>query len=254
MWIIIGTTISALVLYRIIHRGVLFNTGSIKSDENHHKFNHRETKIWWDMILFTCMAIYDIHVMRSPHMTELDLVGVLQGATNTINFSDKLYWPFITGLWISITAEHLSGMTIDCDKRTMDMHHLVTLVLVLITAELNIIPIGATIHYLHNVSDVPLNMLKLFAKRRPEYKKTIAVLFIITIAIWIPTRCIGFPLFITRVIGAIGVWHTRYVMAVFALCILYCLNIYWIIVIIRLSCKDTDKLAADYEAKVKYTA
>lgn len=97
----------------------------------------------------------------------------------------KLYFTGSMGYHLSGLITHLMEQEKSNDYVEMMFHHLVTFYLYAFSFLTNQI-IGGVIAYLHDIADVGVSFTRIWSET--EYKKTTAVLFACTIAVWFHTR------------------------------------------------------------------
>jgi len=117
----------------------------------------------------------------------------------------------------------------------MGLHHMVTIYLFVGSYMLNMWEVGSVISWLHDFSDVPINMTRVISNT--VYKKTTAVIFTIAIITWIWVRNYTFTKLViiwSNIEGPYGIKKFLKYIFVSLACCLIGLHYYWICLFLKM--------------------
>lgn len=180
----------------------------------------------WPLPLYAAAAVLDrIH---TPHVFDMSLVEP--------DFDDGLgvYYQIIIGMWLAITIDHVVNFGNDKDRFMMTVHHACTLLVLLFSDAYGYRRIGAVVLMLHDIVDVPLQLLKIAVKSK-QREWVCSLTYIVALIFWIASRNVLFTMLIVQIVlpaAAANPTVPRCVMTA-ALLILWICSAIWACILIR---------------------
>ncbi|CEG41745.1 lag1 longevity assurance isoform partial [Plasmopara halstedii] len=154
----------------------------------------------WQLVLHVSMSMFELYVLRDEtwwqDTTTLWDQGTDTGVFPSQKFATKLL--YITQMAIYIyTAFSCKFMEeIRKDYLVMMTHHVVTIALVTWSYAIGFLPVGVVVLLLHDLTDIPLDMLKMANYLKMEGVPglfTSEILFLTTITLWFYYRIYLYP-------------------------------------------------------------
>ncbi|VBB32392.1 unnamed protein product [Acanthocheilonema viteae] len=166
--------------------------------------------------------------------------------------TNSVWWYYVieTAFYCSLIVSSLLFDIRRADFIQMTFHHVITVLLLLLSFVMNMVRIGTLILFSHDIADVFLELGKLC--RYAGWKTVLTCVFLTFMVVWIVTRLIYFPFFIIRsilfdapiLIQADYRWENirqpPIVPRLFAVMLLslLILHIYWTFIIIKIALKS----------------
>ncbi|CAH0517013.1 unnamed protein product [Peronospora belbahrii] len=154
----------------------------------------------WQLIIHVSMTIFELHVLRDEtwwqDTTTLWNQGTDTGVFPTHKFSTKLLYITQLAIWIFTAFSCKFLEEIRKDYLVMMTHHVVTIALVTWSYVVGFLPVGVIVLLLHDMTDVPLDMLKMANYLKMEGVPglfTSEILFVTTIVLWFYYRVYQYP-------------------------------------------------------------
>ncbi|OQS02487.1 hypothetical protein THRCLA_05131 [Thraustotheca clavata] len=154
----------------------------------------------WFLALHMSLSLADLFVLKDEtwwHDTKTCWDSTSpNGAFKENRFAVHALYVFQLGMYIYVgfSCEYLEVHR--KDHLVMMGHHVVTIALIIWSYAVGYLPIGVIIMFLHDVSDIPLDMLKMVNYLKMEDRKgwfVTEILFVITLIEWIYFRVYLFP-------------------------------------------------------------
>lgn len=214
----------------------------------------------WQLVIHVSMTIFELYVLRDEKwwqdQTTLWNQGTDTGVFPTQKFSTKLLYITQMAIWIYTAFSCKFLEEIRKDYLVMMTHHVVTIALVTWSYAIGFLPVGVIVLLLHDMTDVPLDMLKMSNYLKMEGVPglfTTEILFVTTIALWFYYRIYQYPMKLLYT----TIWDSReatmpiadahdftqlfphpgpqsWLLFNMLLTTLYCLHIYWGILLVRI--------------------
>lgn len=214
----------------------------------------------WQLAIHFSMTVFELYVLRDKQWWQntktLWNQNSSTGAFPEYEFSTKLFYLTQLAIWIYTAFSCKFLEAIRKDYVVMMTHHVVTIALVMWSYIVGFLPVGVIVLVLHDLSDVPLDMLKMANYLKLEGARgffVCEILYVIMLVIWVylrvytyPTKLLYTTLFECRE-ASMSPEDARdfsilfpnpgppsWLMFNLLLGILYCLHIWWTFLIIRL--------------------
>lgn len=213
----------------------------------------------WQLVIHVSMTIFELYVLRDEtwwqDTTTLWNQGTDTGVFSTQRFATKLLYIIQLAIWIYTAFSCKFLEEIRKDYLVMMTHHVVTIALVTWSYALGYFPVGVIVLLLHDMTDIPLDMLKMANYLKVEGVPglfTSEILFITTIVLWFYYRIYVYPtkLLYTTLVEAREATMTMadahdltqffprpgppsWLLFNLLLTALYCLHIWWGILLVR---------------------
>lgn len=229
-----------LILFRKIVIFGVDNSGfvyAVNNSNNHTVTNRNRIKLHGSVFrffIYSTLSIYGFLTLFSEDWIFTPFEYTLSWKYNLIPFSIKFYYY----LEISYYFTSLCFLFVDpkmSDFYQMIIHHLITLMLICVSYNINILRYGVCVMLIHDVSDPLLELTKIFFYY--NYQKKADILFSIFATVFIFTRCLVYPAVILFPLLYFKTYQYPLVGIKFGLAglnILYILNLFWAIYIIRM--------------------
>ncbi|KAG6609224.1 Longevity-assurance protein (LAC1) [Phytophthora cinnamomi] len=154
----------------------------------------------WQLAIHVSMTIFELYVLRDEtwwqDTTTLWNQGTDTGVFPTQKFSTKLLYITQLAIWIYTAFSCKFLEEIRKDYLVMMTHHVVTIALVTWSYAVGFLPVGVVVLLLHDMTDIPLDMLKMANYLKIEGVPglfTSEILFVITIVLWFYYRVYQYP-------------------------------------------------------------
>ncbi|KUF89270.1 hypothetical protein AM588_10002152 [Phytophthora nicotianae] len=119
----------------------------------------------WQLVIHVSMTIFELYVLRDEtwwqDTTTLWNQGTDTGVFPTQKFSTKLLYITQLAIWIYTAFSCKFLEEIRKDYLVMMTHHVVTIALVTWSYAVGFLPVGVVVLLLHDMTDIPLDMLKM---------------------------------------------------------------------------------------------
>eukprot|EP01029_Cantina_marsupialis_P020942 TRINITY_DN4958_c0_g1_i1.p1 TRINITY_DN4958_c0_g1~~TRINITY_DN4958_c0_g1_i1.p1 ORF type:complete len:354 (+),score=85.89 TRINITY_DN4958_c0_g1_i1:28-1089(+) len=204
----------------------------------------------WQFVVHTSMTIVEIYVIHDEVFLTDPIKAVdMDSFKSPPKTSLKLMILTQLGIWIYTAYSHRFVETRKKDYYVMYIHHVLTIFLVIASAGYGYYASGLIVLFFHDMSDIPIDSLKLFNLLKLDGKKgfyATEISFFVNMAFWIVCRMICFPLMVIYPSSKVALSDTFdhentswniYVSAILGLCVLYALHCWWFWLMIRLFCK-----------------
>lgn len=211
--------------------------------------------IWWQL------GIYCANVWMSA--TSIDMTFprtfVAQHDIEEMTYETQLMpnYNFAIGCWLVIAFEFfiLNTAPRRVDWKVMSIHHVVTLLLLFISASCNLKRFGIPVLLTHDITDVVIQTLKLSVKYKLS-TRVVEILFAILVCSWMYFRFYVFGYqFMFKTFGRLlhdsrpgSVDLTYMLIGSVLLVMLLMMNMYWFVLILKLAMRPVRKLEANYSA------
>ncbi|POM66056.1 Longevity-assurance protein (LAC1) [Phytophthora palmivora] len=154
----------------------------------------------WQLVIHVTMTIFELYVLRDEtwwqDTTTLWNQGTDTGVFPTQKFSTKLLYITQLAIWIYTAFSCKFLEEIRKDYLVMMTHHVVTIALVTWSYAVGFLPVGVVVLLLHDMTDIPLDMLKMANYLKMEGAQglfTSEILFVTTIVLWFYYRIYQYP-------------------------------------------------------------
>lgn len=192
------------------------------------------TDHFFKLLYFIFTTVWGYKIMKDDDY----MPPSLGGSGNITMCLDKVYNPYgkhnpDLKYYILVTSGyHIAQLLIhlfkphDKDAKNdfaeMLTHHLVTVYLYMGYYMLNVWEIGSVIAFIHDLSDIPVNIVKIMAET--PYGNWTAMIFCVHMTIWFYTRCYVFPQIIYLEIYPSSLWEGKRLLMIFVY-LLSCLQV-----------------------------
>ncbi|KAI9907853.1 hypothetical protein PsorP6_004100 [Peronosclerospora sorghi] len=154
----------------------------------------------WQLAIHVSMTIFELYVLRDEtwwqDTTTLWNKGTDTGVFPTQKFSTKLLYMTQMAIWVFTAFSCKFLEEIRRDYLVMMTHHVVTIALVTWSYTMGFLPVGVVVMLLHDITDIPLDMLKMANYLKVEGVPgffTSEILFVTTIVLWFYYRIYQYP-------------------------------------------------------------
>jgi ceramide synthetase len=154
----------------------------------------------WQLVIHVSMTIFELIVMADEtwwqDTTSLWNQGTATGVFPEHKFLTKLLYITQLAIWIYTAFSCKFLEEIRKDYFVMMTHHVVTIALVTWSYRIGFLPVGVIVLLLHDLSDIPLDMLKMANYLKMEGLRGFFVsetMFVIVFAGWIYLRIYTYP-------------------------------------------------------------
>ncbi|RMX62251.1 hypothetical protein DD238_000833 [Peronospora effusa] len=155
----------------------------------------------WQLAIHVSMTIFELYVLRDEtwwqDTTTLWNQGTDTGVFPTQKFSTKLLYITQLAIWIFTAFSCKFLEEIRKDYLVMMTHHVVTIALVTWSYAVGFLPVGVIVLLLHDMTDIPLDMLKMANYLKMEGVPGLfasEILFVVTIVLWFYYRIYQYPI------------------------------------------------------------
>jgi len=244
--------------------------GRICSLENHWKKGKNRRKFvdqFWQLVIHAVMGVWELYVVRKENYWDPSTMWI--SSRTEAPFSVRCIYVSQLGIWFCTAFSHRFLEARHKDYFVMYAHHAVTIFLVTFSWSANYYAIGLLVLLIHDLTDVPLDMLKATNYLGLDEKSGFYIVemsFVATAASWGYGRLWLFP---RNVIGSIFLPYCDWNDPTFdcgrnpnvtfsctiGLCMLLCMHTYWFTLLIRIAIvlirrDDSHKAAAEmYEGE-----
>ncbi|DBA03318.1 TPA: hypothetical protein N0F65_011677 [Lagenidium giganteum] len=154
----------------------------------------------WQLVIHTSMAVFEFMVMKDETWWQDTRTLWNQGSSTGVfpeqKFSTKLLYLTQLAIWIYTAFSCKFLEEIRKDYLVMMSHHVVTIALVTWSYAVGFLPIGVLVLFLHDLSDIPLDMLKMANYMKLEGLRGFLVceiLYVILLVDWSYFRIYLYP-------------------------------------------------------------
>jgi hypothetical protein len=213
-----------------------------------------QNKNVWYLFLYSFMSIVD--VLFIPTLSDWSASTLVESRLEV----STAHYAMILGCWLSIAGHELhsiyTGAAGDRDRSAMIGHHIVTITAICLSYYFDYTVIGSVIMYIHDISDVPVIILKLCAHNDVADRVLIPV-YVVTLLTWVYARLylFGWIAFGTMSVVATGDHGIVPIVCGSCLLVLWCLHCYWFSLLISLGVKNLgggdgsgQRLVEDYQS------
>uniref|UniRef100_A0A0R3RUV4 TLC domain-containing protein n=1 Tax=Elaeophora elaphi TaxID=1147741 RepID=A0A0R3RUV4_9BILA len=204
----------------------------------------------WRFLFYLCIWLYGLYVLSDQ--PQLYDVAECWRHWPQHPLTKSVWWYYVieTSFYCSLIVSSLLFDVRRADFIQMTVHHVITILLLLLSFVMNMVRIGTLILFSHDMADVFLELGKLC--RYAGWKTVLTCVFVAFMVVWIVTRLIYFPFFIIRsilfdapvLIQADYRWENirqpPIVPRLFAVMLLslLILHIYWTFIIMKIALKS----------------
>lgn len=190
----------------------------------------------WRFLVYSCTSVFGLWYLSAEDFF-WDRVKCYQDfPLNTPSDTVLLYWALQAAFYVSLLVSHHSDIR-RSDYILMLFHHVVTVLLLGMSFVINGVQIGTLILLAHDISDVPLELAKLF--KYVKYDRCAQISFGVFAFLFFVARLIIFPFFLLRsvlfeypvVISHSPAWWIMVILLI----ILQGMHIYWFILIYQMT-------------------
>ena len=192
-----------VIKYSFEHGGLAFSKACL---HNHPLRKKKTMKKWcdqgWQLMIHFTMAILEYYILTEETWWH-DTISMwhLDTSSGICNYTKhrtivKIFYLIQLAIWIYTAFSCTYLEEIRKDYVVMMTHHIVTIALVAGSYTGGYLPIGTTILFLHDLSDVPLDMLKMVNYAKLEGKQgyfATEITFVLLLVEWFYFRVYLFP-------------------------------------------------------------
>ncbi|CAI5712039.1 unnamed protein product [Hyaloperonospora brassicae] len=154
----------------------------------------------WQLAIHVSMTLFELYVLRGEtwwqDTTTLWNQGTEEGVFPSHKFTTKLLYVTQLAIWIFTAFSCKFLEEIRKDYLVMMTHHVITIALVTWSYAVGFLPVGVVVLLFHDMTDIPLDMLKMANYLKMEGVRglfTSEILFAITIVLWFYYRIYQYP-------------------------------------------------------------
>lgn len=156
----------------------------------------------WQLTIHVSMTIFELYVVwDEPWFTETEKVWVPHPRDQVYSDSLILLYQVQMCIWIVTAFSHRYLEERRYDYIVMFVHHIITIILVSVSHYMNYCRIGTLVLLVHDISDVPIDTMKMLhyiGLEGSAGRHAAEIAFIGNLVVWITVRLVIFPTQVIR--------------------------------------------------------